>query len=96
MALNVNIIPETQETDSDTGDSDDHNEYYIDNSEEDSDSENFLSDSSEEHNEQESNAGNPMIISDSDSHLPSDSEYDLHCDSDSSDNSLRPFKRRIY
>ena len=62
LSLNT-IDPETQESDSENGDSEDHS----DNSEENTDNDDFFSDNCEEHNEQESNAGNPIITSESDS-----------------------------
>ena len=89
--------PETQDTDSENDDSENHSEDFIDNSEKNTDTEDFFSDNCEESNTEESNTGNPLITLESDSsHASTHFEYDQQCDSDSSDNCLRPVKRRKY
>lgn len=59
-------------SDPDTDDRDARREDFVTKSEENNDNENLFSDSYEEYNGQENDAGNPKIISNSDStHLPS-------------------------
>lgn len=96
-------LPHTHDAKNEENDSENLSEDYISDTAENSDSADFFSDNTQEHSdrEQENNRGNPFSISsDSDpsshSQMTTEFKYDGDYDTDSSDNSLRPFKRRKY